>query len=393
MSAMPLARAVLTGAFLLGFAGSAFALDANDFARTLTTDLTKFGWTVTYNGAEASGDTVVLHNATVKVPSGALPIGDMSFSGVKSTNGGYTADKLTVPDINITKDGHALSVAGIEFDGLDIPAPTPGKEDIGFVRYKQMNIGPVNFSGPQGRLAAIGKINSQLQLEGNGKVYDSATSVTGITLYLDHAADPKAQKLNDTLGYHTVTGRVDVKGSWDTASGKLDIAQDSLQFDNVGKLNFTGEVDGYTPAFVKSLTQLTAKLRANPDDKKAQQAYGIAMLGLMQQLSLGGVSLGFTDDSLTRRVINYMAKQQQVSPAQIVQAAKAMLPLSLAKLNNPQFEQQITDAVGAFLDNPKNIEIKVAPANPVPVPMIMGAAMAAPQTLPDVLNITVTANQ
>jgi hypothetical protein len=53
----------------------------------------------------------------------------------------------------------------------------------------------------------------------------------------------------------------------------------------------------------------------------------------------------------------------------------------------------VSAAINAYIDNPKNLSITAEPEKPVPFPMIMGAAMGAPNTLPKMLGVTVTANE
>jgi len=205
--------------------------------------------------------------------------------------------------------------------------------------------------------------------------------------------EAKARAAVKAMGYGTVTGALAMKATWENDNGHFSLSQFALDLDDVGTLDMTLDLSGYTKEFARSLKELQAKAAADPGDKQTQQALGIGMLGLMQQLSFGGASLRFEDDSLTSKVLSYLGRQQGVSAEQMAAAAKAMLPLALARLKNPEFQEQISDAVGKFLDRPGNITVKAAPEKPVPFPMIMGAAMAAPQTLPDVLSVTVTANQ
>ena len=54
---------------------------------------------------------------------------------------------------------------------------------------------------------------------------------------------------------------------------------------------------------------------------------------------------------------------------------------------NPKLIFKIKDAV-----NPKALTIAAAPANPIAFPMIMGAAMGAPETIPGLIGLKVTAN-
>ena len=72
---------------------------------------------------------------------------------------------------------------------------------------------------------------------------------------------------------------------------------------------------------------------------------------------------------------------------------QAMLPSMLTYIQNPAFQTKVQDAVSAYLTNPENLSIVVAPQTPVPATQVIGAAMGAPQTLPEVLKLDITANQ
>jgi len=71
---------------------------------------------------------------------------------------------------------------------------------------------------------------------------------------------------------------------------------------------------------------------------------------------------------------------------------KGMTPLMLAQYNVPELQNMVSAAVNTYLDKPGSFTITAEPANAVPFPMIMGAAMGAPNTLPKVLGVKVTAN-
>ncbi|MDN3721674.1 hypothetical protein QW131_27190 [Roseibium salinum] len=51
----------------------------------------------------------------------------------------------------------------------------------------------------------------------------------------------------------------------------------------------------------------------------------------------------------------------------------------------------VSEAASKFLADPKEFRVTLKPANPVPVAQILGS-MAAPQTLPDLLNVRIEAN-
>ena len=82
-----------------------------------------------------------------------------------------------------------------------------------------------------------------------------------------------------------------------------------------------------------------------------------------------------------------------VTGEQMGQSLKFMVPLMLGQLGIPALQQQVTAAANAFLDNPQSFSITARPANPVAVPVLLGAGMGDPKSLVDLLNVQVTANE
>ena len=131
-------------------------------------------------------------------------------------------------------------------------------------------------------------------------------------------------------------------------------------------------------------------MAANPE---GSDSTGMAMLGLISQLYLNNARLAITDNSLTNKLLDHYAQRNGQTRDQLVQQLQAMLPSMLAYIQNPAFQTKVQEAVSAYLTNPENLSIVVAPQTPVPATQVMGAAMGAPQTLPEVLNLDITANQ
>jgi hypothetical protein len=118
------------------------------------------------------------------------------------------------------------------------------------------------------------------------------------------------------------------------------------------------------------------------------------MLGLMQQLTFHTASVRFDDDSLTNKLLEFVANTQGLKPADIANQAKALAPMMLAQVVQDQaLIKSVSDAVTKFLDDPKSLEITAAPGQPVPFALIAAGAMSAPQELPKTLGVTVTANE
>ena len=183
-----------------------------------------------------------------------------------------------------------------------------------------------------------------------------------------------------------------MKGGWDLQPGTIDLSELSFDFTNIGKLNFGLKISGYTMAFVKSMQEAIKASEANPNKEEAQQAFGFAMLGLAQQLTFDSAQIRFEDASITKRALDYAGSKQNVSGQQMADSLKAMTPIMLAQLNIPELQNAISAAVSTFLDNPKSLTVKAAPDKPVPFPMIIGAGMGAPNTVPQMLGVKVSAN-
>jgi len=193
--------------------------------------------------------------------------------------------------------------------------------------------------------------------------------------------DPKSKEVIDALGYQNISGNFEIAGAWQPTDGKMELSKYDVSVDNAGTLGMTFDLGGYTMDFIKSLQAVQKQMAAQPEgaDKSAQ---GMAMLGLLQQLSLNSASIRFDDDSLTNKVLEYVGKQQGMSAKDIANQAKAIVPFGMSQLNNPELTAQVTAAVGKFLDEPKSLEISAEPPAAVPFALIMAGALSNPPDLP-----------
>ena len=114
--------------------------------------------------------------------------------------------------------------------------------------------------------------------------------------------------------------------------------------------------------------------------------------GNPRQLTFNSASIRFADNSLTNKVLEFVAKKQNMQAKDIANQAKAIVPFGMAQINNPELTAQVTKAVSDYLDNPQNLVIAAKPASPVPFALIAAGAMASPADLTKTLGVTVTAN-
>ncbi|MGR9452915.1 hypothetical protein [Rhizobium leguminosarum] len=378
----------------LTLAGPAFALDGTDMMKKLNAATSAGGTVITFEKADADGDTVTATGVQVgssSLPGDTLKIGDLTFEGVEEIEGGgYHAKTVSLPDIDISQEEGRFSAKEIQITGLTIPANATGDTLNDILLYETVSTGPIALNIKGKDVLAIESIESNLERQDGGFSYDA--NVAGLKADLSQVEDANAKEAIEKLGLTTLDGTVTMKGIWEIESGKVAVDEYAFDFKNIGRLNFAVDFSGYTLGFIKSLQEAVKTAEANPNKEEANQAVGLAMLGLMQQLTINSASIRFDDASITKKALDYAGSQQGVTGDQLAQSLKGLVPMMMAQLNMPELQNQVSAAVNAYLDGPKSLTISAAPEKPVPVPMIIGAAMGAPNTIPSVLGVKVTAN-
>lgn len=86
-------------------------------------------------------------------------------------------------------------------------------------------------------------------------------------------------------------------------------------------------------------------------------------------------------------------KKAGVDTPTYVAGLTGTLPMMLGMLQNKELEGKVAQAVTQFLNTPGSLELTAAPGAPVPLSQIMGTAMFAPQMIPQILSVGITANQ
>ncbi|MFB2551180.1 hypothetical protein [Ensifer soli] len=388
-------RLMLAGVAFACLGSNAFALDGADVVAKFNAANAVSGATVGYGSVDVSGSTVTLKGAKVTMTGQpeALEIGDVTLSGVSETaGGGYRIETVALPDVDKAKDGMRVTVGDIVFGGVTVPAQATNASLDTMLLYDRTSTGPIRVTVKDREVFSATGTTATMsrQASGNGVDFDAALS--GIKADLSGVEDPKAKDAIQKLGLQTLSGKVTAKGSWELDSGTIALDEYAFDFADVGRLNLELAISGYTLKFVQALQDAVKAAEANPNKEQANQAMGLAMMGLMQQLTFNGAAIRFDDASLTKRVLDYVGGQQGVSGDQLAQSLKGLVPIMIAQLQLPELQNQLTTAANAYLDQPKSLTVRAAPPSPVPFPMIAGAAMGAPRTLPGVLGVTVTAN-
>lgn len=393
----PVFHALAASTFLIALSVTAAeAADPNDVANRLKAVLADQGLNISWAGVSGDSSQMVLSNVTASVPNADKPvaIGNVTLSDVKDgDNGAYVIGKAELPNYSVSEGPSTFDMEGVEISGLKLPGPNAdaGSDPLaGMMMYDKAEVKGVSVKKDDKEIFSLSDLHVNITPPSGDEPLKFDGAAEDFSVDLTTMQDQQSRDTVEALGYNKVEGYLDMAGSWSPKDGKAILDKYDLSVKNAGTLSLSLEMSGYTPAFLKQMRALQKQMAANPTEKSAQ---GMAMLGLMQQLSFDHASVSYQDDSLTGKVMDFVARKQKMQRSDIVNQAKAILPFALAQLNNPDFTAKVTQAVSTFLDDPKNLTIEAAPPAPVPFAMLMAGAMTAPQQLPQQLGVSVTANK
>lgn len=373
---------------------AALAQDAQAVADRMKATLLGQGVDIGWASVEGSGADITLKGVTVKpvAEKNPLPIGDVQLAGVTEADGGYTIEKITTQPFSKTEDGITLDISALEIGGMKIPAEGNTDPLASLMMYESANIASVSVKLADKTAFSMDNFSVEITPPADGNAMEFAGGAEKFSGDLSLINDPQSKPVIEALGYQNITGSMGIEGTWQPSDGRMALTQYDITVDNAGTLGMTFDLGGYTLDFVKQMQEMQKKMAEKPEGADSS-AEGMAMLGMMQQLTFHTATVRYDDDSLTNKVIEFVAKSQNMKPEDIKNQAKAIVPFLSAQLNNPELATQISAAVNAFMDDPQNLEIKAAPAAPVPFAQLMAAGMGNPLDLTKTLNVSVTANQ
>lgn len=372
---------------------AAFAQDAA-VADRLKAALAVQGVDITWTGVTGDNSSMVLQGVSVKpaAEKEALPIGDVKLEGVTEANGGFDVATITTSAFEHSKDGVTLNLTPFVIHDANIPAEGATGPLGSMMMYKSAELENLTVKVADKTAFSVDGVAVQITPPADGKAMEFSATTEKFNADLTLVDDAKSKEAINALGYQNISGNIEIGGTWQPSDGKMDLSKYDISVENAGTLGMTFGLGGYTVDFVKSMQEMQKKMAAQPEgaDNSAQ---GMALLGLLQQLSFNGASVRFDDDSLTGKVLEYVGKQQGMSGKDIANQAKAIVPFGMAQLNNPELTAEVTAAVSKYLDDPKSLEISAEPPAAVPFALIMAGAMSNPLDLPKTLGVHVTANE
>ncbi|MER9617883.1 hypothetical protein [Mesorhizobium sp. M0207] len=372
---------------------AAFAQDTA-VADRLKAALAAQGVDLSWTGVTGDTSSMVLQGVAVKpaAEKEALKIGDVKLEGVTEASGGYQIATVSTSPFEHSEDGVTLNLSPFVIHDMTVPAEGATGPLGSLMMYKSAELDNMTVKVADKTAFSMDGLAIAITPPADGKAMAFSGTTEKFAADLTLVEDPKSKEVINALGYQNITGNLEMEGTWQPTDGRMDLSKYEISVDNAGTLGMTFDLGGYTLDVIKSLQDMQKKMAAQPEgaDNSAQ---GMAMLGLLQQLSFNSASIRFDDDSLTKKVLDYAGKQQGMSGKDIANQAKAIVPFGMAQLNNPELTAQVSAAVNKFLDDPQSIEVSAEPPAAVPFALIMAGAMSNPLDLPKTLGVTVTANE
>lgn len=385
LSTLPLSILLVTTSL-----SGAWAETANLAAERLKAIVEKQGAVIEWDRVDVTGDDATLVNVRVGTAEDKLPIGDVALTGVSNTAEGYRIEEMTFDAFELGDDTSTVSMEDAMMEGVLLPDDANIDRYGGSIFYEKAVIGSMSVAVQDEEIVSISELLTEMTAPINGEPMKYSGSAGEFYIDLSIIEDANQKAVLQALDYEELFGSFEFEGYWQPTDGRFALTSYDTTIVDAGTLSLTFDMGGYTPAFLASLRDLQAQIAANPDGDTSAQ--GLAILGLMQQLTFHSTAIKFSDDSLTNKVLEFVAKSQGMKPSDIANQAKAVLPFVLGQLGNTELTQQATQAVTAFLDDPKTLTITANPPAPVPFALIAAGAMSDPKELTKTLAVTVTAN-
>lgn len=381
---------VLACPLLLPSAGFAFEATDNAIAQRFLETVEAGDAVVTgYKSVESANDTVTISGleATLADDDEArLTIDETLLSGAKILeNGRLSVVTMTLKGVTIEDnddDDVRITVKTINVADAVLPSPeeveAKGGADAVAPSYSRAELVDMLIDAGEEGQVPVARVLAQIDSMDGDLPTAGSVQAEGITIAAASLDDDGKKAMTD-LGYESITLSLEMQANWDPDGGVLSLNTLKVSGEEAATLIASLRMSGVTREVMAELE----KAQDNPEQA----------MGLMQNLLVDQISIRIDNDSLVDRVLDKQAKEAGSSREEFVGQLAGALPLMLSVINNADFQKKVASAATAFLKDPKSLTAKAAPPAPVPFAQILGTAMMAPQSLPDILGVSISANE
>lgn len=364
---------------------------AQEVFEALTGALLQSGLSVDAGTVTLDGDdTVIITDLSVGDGSDAAKIPTAELRNVTELQDGvFEIGEVFVPGQTIVSpDDIEITYGDMSVRELKVASADSGYSELDNGFYTAASVDGVSISDDGAQLMSFDAVNVTVTPYETDKPISSSVTVDRIQFDTENLDDPRARETMKALGYEQLRGDLVVNAVWNPQNGQLALTDMTLSAEDAADLTLMLDVRGYTTEIVQAMRDL--QKNTTPDN---EQASGMAMLGMLQQLEFHSMSLKLKDESLTGRLLDFVAAQQGMNRESVTAMALGFLPLGLAQLQSPEFAANAQQAISTYLNDPDTLTISAEPSDPVPFALLMGPALGGnPQALLQMLNVTMSAN-
>ncbi len=394
-----------TGLATLAMLQPAMALDAEAFVDRIEAVYGAMGYEFDFGPATVDGATVTVDGVAISIKGVSeepLKVDTvLTFTGVEEyEDGAFTAEELSIPDIDteFASDpvGH-LSVTGMVLQDLWLPPEGDTSAEALMQTVGRMASGPLVVSRDGAEVIKIDgmEATNDFAFAADDSLESITSKVTISNIWADLSTvgeeEPEAGAVIEALGLTNINGNISQSMVWTMADGHLIIDEGLMDFDNIGALNVTFDVTGFTLDVLDKLYAMQAS-ELDPTSEEAQAQQMMMGMEMAQALSIVGASVRYDDAGIAGKLLDMFAAEAGVERAQFVEMLKTMVPSMVGEAGIPALTDLVVPQVNAFLDDPQSFEVRVAPPSPTSL-LVLAAAAANPASLITALGLTVQANQ
>ncbi|MGB7431603.1 MAG: hypothetical protein WA921_03955 [Ahrensia sp.] len=364
---------------------------AQEVFEAVTSALVQSGLSVDAGSVELDGDdTVIITDLSVGDGLDAAKIPTAELRDVTELQDGvFEIGEVFVPGQTIlSPDKIEITYGNISVKELKVATAESGYTELDNGFYTAASVDGVAISEDGTQVISFDAVNVTVTPFETNQPISSSVTVDRIEFDSDTLSDARARETMKALGYEQLRGDLVMNAVWNPKNGQLALTDMTLSAEDAADLTLMLDVRGYTAEIVQAMRDIQADMK--PDN---EQASGMAMLGMLQQLEFHSMSLTLKDESLTGRVLDFVAAQQGMNRESVTAMALGFLPLGLAQLQSPEFAANAQQAISTYLNDPDTLTVSAKPADPVPFALLMGPALGGnPQALLQMLNVTMSAN-